>query len=70
MFVLPFLISKQLLFFFFWDAEEILNVLVSHLTDCTQSDCIWQRICWRLVESVPDRWVEPVVCGFVQAAAG
>ncbi|XP_053220689.1 telomere length regulation protein TEL2 homolog isoform X2 [Podarcis raffonei] len=50
--------------------KEILNVLVSHLTDRTQSDCIWQRICWRLVESVPDRWVEPVVCGFVQAAAG
>nr|XP_034986331.1 telomere length regulation protein TEL2 homolog [Zootoca vivipara]XP_034986332.1 telomere length regulation protein TEL2 homolog [Zootoca vivipara]XP_034986333.1 telomere length regulation protein TEL2 homolog [Zootoca vivipara]XP_034986334.1 telomere length regulation protein TEL2 homolog [Zootoca vivipara]XP_034986335.1 telomere length regulation protein TEL2 homolog [Zootoca vivipara] len=50
--------------------KEILNVLVSHLTDRTQSDCIWQRICWRLVESVPDRWVEPVVCGFVQAVAG
>ncbi|XP_042294733.1 telomere length regulation protein TEL2 homolog isoform X2 [Sceloporus undulatus] len=50
--------------------KEILNVLVPHLTDRTQSDCIWQRMCWRLVESVPDRWMEAVVCGFVQSAPG
>ncbi|XP_062999077.1 telomere length regulation protein TEL2 homolog [Elgaria multicarinata webbii] len=50
--------------------KEILNVLVPHLTDRTQSDCIWQRMCWRLVESVPDRWLEAVVCGLVQAAPG
>ncbi|KAH0631855.1 hypothetical protein JD844_019737 [Phrynosoma platyrhinos] len=50
--------------------KEILNVLVPHLTDRTQSDCIWQRMCWRLVESVPDRWMEAVVCGFVQLAPG
>ncbi|XP_061455954.1 telomere length regulation protein TEL2 homolog [Rhineura floridana] len=50
--------------------KEILNALVPHLTDRTQSDCIWQRICWRLLESVPDRWIEAVICGFVQAATG
>ncbi|KAJ6657600.1 hypothetical protein lerEdw1_002316 [Lerista edwardsae] len=50
--------------------KEVLTVLVPHLTACTQSDCIWQRMCWRLVESVPDRWMEAVVCGFVQTAPG
>ncbi|XP_075021831.1 telomere length regulation protein TEL2 homolog isoform X4 [Calonectris borealis] len=50
--------------------EEILSVLVPRLTDLTKSDCIWQRICWRLVECVPDRWMEAVVLGFVQRAPG
>uniref|UniRef100_A0A663F202 Telomere length regulation protein TEL2 homolog n=1 Tax=Aquila chrysaetos chrysaetos TaxID=223781 RepID=A0A663F202_AQUCH len=51
-------------------SEEILSVLVPRLTDLTKSDCIWQRICWRLVECVPDRWMEAVVLGFVQRAPG
>ncbi|NXK12603.1 TELO2 protein, partial [Herpetotheres cachinnans] len=50
--------------------KEILSVLVPRLTDLTKSDCIWQRICWRLVECVPDRWMEAVVLGFVQTAPG
>ncbi|XP_063270497.1 telomere length regulation protein TEL2 homolog isoform X2 [Prinia subflava] len=50
--------------------KEILGVLVPRLTDLTKSDCIWQRICWRLVECVPDRWMEAVVFGFVQRASG
>uniref|UniRef100_A0A8C9FNL2 Telomere length regulation protein TEL2 homolog n=1 Tax=Pavo cristatus TaxID=9049 RepID=A0A8C9FNL2_PAVCR len=50
--------------------KEILSVLVPQLTDLTKSDCIWQRICWRLVECVPERWMEAVVLGFVQRAPG
>ncbi|NXT75542.1 TELO2 protein, partial [Zapornia atra] len=50
--------------------KEILSVLVPHLTDLTKSDCIWQRMCWRLVECVPDRWMEAVVLGLVQATPG
>ncbi|NXT47011.1 TELO2 protein, partial [Pluvianellus socialis] len=50
--------------------REILSVLVPRLTELTKSDCIWQRICWRLVECVPDRWMEAVVLGFVQRAPG
>ncbi|NXY17061.1 TELO2 protein, partial [Atrichornis clamosus] len=50
--------------------KEILGILVPRLTDLTKSDCIWQRICWRLVECVPDRWMEAVVLGFVQRAPG
>ncbi|NXJ69187.1 TELO2 protein, partial [Rostratula benghalensis] len=50
--------------------KEILSILLPHLTDLTKSDCIWQRICWRLVECVPDRCMEVVVLGFVQRAPG
>ncbi|NWH57900.1 TELO2 protein, partial [Geococcyx californianus] len=50
--------------------KELLSVLVPCLTDLTKSDCIWQRICWQLVEGVPDRWMEAVVLGFVQRAPG
>ncbi|NXN12622.1 TELO2 protein, partial [Indicator maculatus] len=50
--------------------KEILSVLVPHLTELTQSDCIWQRMCWRLVECVPERWMEAVLLGFVQRAPG
>ncbi|KAL8175166.1 UNVERIFIED_CONTAM: hypothetical protein K2H54_014980 [Gekko kuhli] len=50
--------------------KEVMSVLVPRLTDRTQSDCIWQRMCWRLIESVPDRWTEAVICGVVQAVPG
>ncbi|NWS13188.1 TELO2 protein, partial [Pachyramphus minor] len=49
---------------------EILGVLVPRLAELTQSDCIWQRICWRLVECVPERWMEAVLLGFVHRAPG
>lgn len=62
--------SQLMCFFLFSSSEEILSVLMPHLTDLTKSDCIWQRICWRLVECVPDRWMEAVVLGFVQRAPG
>uniref|UniRef100_A0A4W3HUP3 Telomere length regulation protein TEL2 homolog n=1 Tax=Callorhinchus milii TaxID=7868 RepID=A0A4W3HUP3_CALMI len=47
-----------------------LHVLLPPLTSLTQSDYIWQRICWRLVENVPDRWMESVISGLVCLAAG
>ncbi|XP_040212526.1 telomere length regulation protein TEL2 homolog isoform X2 [Rana temporaria] len=50
--------------------RELFSVLLPRLTALVQSDCIWQRICWRLVESVPDRWMEPVVTGLAQMAPG
>ncbi|XP_043825741.1 telomere length regulation protein TEL2 homolog isoform X2 [Dromiciops gliroides] len=50
--------------------KEILGVLVPRLTELTQADCIWQRLSWRLVESVPDRGMEPVVSGLIQEAPG
>ncbi|XP_072456156.1 telomere length regulation protein TEL2 homolog isoform X1 [Notamacropus eugenii] len=50
--------------------KEILGVLVPRLTELTEADCIWQRLSWRLVESVPDRGMEAVVSGLVQEAPG
>lgn len=48
--------------------KEILGVLVPQLTMLTQESCLWQRVCWRLVEQVPDRAVEAVLTGLVEAA--
>ncbi|NXM67051.1 TELO2 protein, partial [Serilophus lunatus] len=50
--------------------KEILGILVPLLAELTRSDCIWQRICWHLLDCVPDRWMEAVVLGFVQTAPG
>ncbi|XP_055460739.1 telomere length regulation protein TEL2 homolog [Psammomys obesus] len=47
--------------------KEILGVLVPQLTVLTQDSCLWQRVCWRLVEQVPDRAVEAVLTGLVEA---
>ncbi|CAO2642250.1 Telomere length regulation protein TEL2 homolog [Lemmus lemmus] len=47
--------------------KEILGMLVPQLTMLTQESCLWQRVCWRLVEQVPDRAVEAVLTGLVEA---
>ncbi|XP_011375150.1 telomere length regulation protein TEL2 homolog isoform X4 [Pteropus vampyrus] len=49
--------------------KEILGVLVPRLTALTQSSCLWQRVCWRLVERVPDRAMEAVLTGLVETAS-
>lgn len=50
--------------------EEILGVLVPRLTALTQGSCLWQRVCWRLLERVPDRAMEAVLTGLVETASG
>ncbi|XP_008144597.2 telomere length regulation protein TEL2 homolog isoform X2 [Eptesicus fuscus] len=50
--------------------KEILGVLVPRLTALTQGSCLWQRVCWRLVECVPDRAMEAVLTGLVETAPG
>nr|XP_030728054.1 telomere length regulation protein TEL2 homolog isoform X1 [Globicephala melas] len=51
-------------------SEEVLGVLVPRLTVLTQGSCLWQRVCWCLVERVPDWAMEAVLKGFVEAAPG
>lgn len=51
-------------------SEEILGVLVPRLTVFTQGNCLWQRVCWRLVECVPDRAMEALLTGLVEATPG
>ncbi|KAL4617907.1 hypothetical protein GN956_G20492 [Arapaima gigas] len=47
------------------------DLLFKELAPClsahTHSDMVWQRVCWRLMENIPDRWMESVVTGLVQA---
>ncbi|XP_062956024.1 telomere length regulation protein TEL2 homolog isoform X1 [Cynocephalus volans] len=50
--------------------KELLSVLVPRLTVLTQGSCLWQRVCWRLLERVPDRAMEAVLVGLVEAAPG
>ncbi|XP_053413822.1 telomere length regulation protein TEL2 homolog isoform X3 [Nycticebus coucang] len=50
--------------------QETLDVLVPQLTTLTDGSCLWQRVCWRLVEQVPDRAMEAMLTGMVEAASG
>ncbi|KAK1162762.1 hypothetical protein AOXY_G17703 [Acipenser oxyrinchus oxyrinchus] len=50
--------------------KEMFGVLVPRLSALTQSDFVWKRVCWQLVESVPERWMEGVVSGLVQTVDG
>ncbi|XP_041818548.1 telomere length regulation protein TEL2 homolog [Chelmon rostratus] len=51
-------------------SDLVLAVMAPRLSVCTRSDMVWQRICWKLLESVPQRWVESVLTGLVQAVSG
>nr|XP_045017533.1 telomere length regulation protein TEL2 homolog isoform X2 [Jaculus jaculus] len=50
--------------------QKILSVLVPQLTVLTQDSGLWQRVCWRLAEQVPDQAMEAVLTGFVEVASG
>ncbi|MED6232515.1 hypothetical protein ATANTOWER_031573 [Ataeniobius toweri] len=45
----------------------VLAVMAPRLAVCTRSDMVWQRVCWKLLENVPERWMESVLTGLVQA---
>ncbi|XP_059181399.1 telomere length regulation protein TEL2 homolog [Centropristis striata] len=48
----------------------VLAVLAPRLSACTRSDMVWQRVCWKLLQNVPQRWMESVLTGLVQAVSG
>uniref|UniRef100_A0A8D3CNU7 Telomere length regulation protein TEL2 homolog n=1 Tax=Scophthalmus maximus TaxID=52904 RepID=A0A8D3CNU7_SCOMX len=48
----------------------VLAVLAPRLSACTHSDMVWRRVCWKLLENVPQRWIESVLNGLVQAVSG
>ena len=50
--------------------ELVFEVLAPRLSFCTQSDMVWQRVCWKLLQNVPERWLESVLTGLVQAVKG
>uniref|UniRef100_A0A8C8K2I8 Telomere length regulation protein TEL2 homolog n=1 Tax=Oncorhynchus tshawytscha TaxID=74940 RepID=A0A8C8K2I8_ONCTS len=43
--------------------KQVFGVLAPHLSSCTLSDMVWQRVCWKLLENVPERWLESVLTG-------
>uniref|UniRef100_A0A8D3D3P7 Telomere length regulation protein TEL2 homolog n=1 Tax=Scophthalmus maximus TaxID=52904 RepID=A0A8D3D3P7_SCOMX len=45
----------------------VLAVLAPRLSACTHSDMVWRRVCWKLLENVPQRWIESVLNGLVQS---
>ncbi|XP_035987952.1 telomere length regulation protein TEL2 homolog [Fundulus heteroclitus] len=45
----------------------VLAVMAPRLAVCTRSDALWQRVCWKLLQNVPERWLEGVLTGLVQA---
>ncbi|XP_007937836.1 telomere length regulation protein TEL2 homolog [Orycteropus afer afer] len=50
--------------------KQLLDVLVPRLAALTQDDGLWQRVCWHLMERVPDRAMEAVLMGLIEAAPG
>uniref|UniRef100_A0A8D3CT22 Telomere length regulation protein TEL2 homolog n=1 Tax=Scophthalmus maximus TaxID=52904 RepID=A0A8D3CT22_SCOMX len=51
-------------------SDVVLAVLAPRLSACTHSDMVWRRVCWKLLENVPQRWIESVLNGLVQAVSG
>uniref|UniRef100_A0A7N6B271 Telomere length regulation protein TEL2 homolog n=1 Tax=Anabas testudineus TaxID=64144 RepID=A0A7N6B271_ANATE len=51
-------------------SDLLLAVMAPRLSVCTHSDMVWQRVCWKLLENVPQRWMEAVLTGLVQAVSG
>ncbi|XP_048871027.1 telomere length regulation protein TEL2 homolog isoform X2 [Brienomyrus brachyistius] len=51
-------------------SKLVFRELAPRLCANTRSDMVWQRVCWRLMENVPERWMESVVVGLVQAVDG
>ncbi|KAM4526112.1 telomere length regulation protein TEL2 homolog [Fundulus diaphanus] len=45
----------------------VLAVMAPRLAVCTRSDVLWQKVCWKLLQNVPERWLDGVLTGLVQA---
>lgn len=48
----------------------VLAVMAPRLCVCTRSDMLWRRVCWKLLENIPQRWMESVLVGLVQTVSG
>uniref|UniRef100_A0A7N8YAF3 Telomere length regulation protein TEL2 homolog n=1 Tax=Mastacembelus armatus TaxID=205130 RepID=A0A7N8YAF3_9TELE len=51
-------------------SDLVLAVMAPKLSAHTRSDMVWQRVCRKLLENVPQRWMESVLTGLVQAVSG
>lgn len=48
----------------------VLGVMAPRLSACSRTDMVWQRVCRKLLEDVPQRCMESVITGLVQAVSG
>lgn len=48
----------------------VFGEIAPRLCSCTRSDMVWQRVCWKLLENVPERWLEAVLTGLILAVDG
>lgn len=55
---------------FVLSADLLMAVMAPRLSVRTRSDMVWQRVCWKLLENIPQRWMESVLTGLVQAVSG
>ncbi|XP_067100706.1 telomere length regulation protein TEL2 homolog isoform X1 [Osmerus mordax] len=51
-------------------SELVFRDLAPLLSSYTRSDMVWQRVCWKLLENVPERWLEAVLTGLIPAVDG
>ncbi|XP_072312396.1 telomere length regulation protein TEL2 homolog [Eucyclogobius newberryi] len=51
-------------------SDLVMAVLAPHLSKHTLTDMVWQRVCWKLIENVPQRWIDSVLTRLVQAVSG
>ncbi|KAM9817719.1 telomere length regulation protein TEL2 homolog [Neosynchiropus ocellatus] len=48
----------------------IMAAMAPKLSERTRSDMVWQRICWKLLDNVPQSCLESVLTGLVQNVTG
>lgn len=59
-----------MIFSIFLCAGLVLGVMAPRLSACTRTDMVWQTVCRKLLEDVPQRCIESVITGLVQAVPG
>uniref|UniRef100_A0AAV2LFL9 Telomere length regulation protein TEL2 homolog n=1 Tax=Knipowitschia caucasica TaxID=637954 RepID=A0AAV2LFL9_KNICA len=50
-------------------SASVMAVLIPSLSERTTDDMVWQRVCWKLLENVPQRWIHSVLPPLVQAVS-
>ncbi|XP_057682952.1 telomere length regulation protein TEL2 homolog [Corythoichthys intestinalis] len=51
-------------------SASLMAVMIPKMSSSTRTDMVWQRVCQKLLENVPQRWMESVLTGLVQAVHG
>lgn len=55
--------------FIHFSAALVFDEMAPQLSIYTRSDMVWQRVCWKLLEDIPQRCMESVLTGLVQSVS-